>query len=96
MVSLVKKYIRGKPYYYARESRRVDGKPTIVWQKYLGPANQIVTVMTGNPVEALVRDFGAVAALYDLARRLRLADRPARSQAAQRTFRRRLSAGCHP
>ena len=30
--------------------------------------------MTGNPVEALVRDFGAVAALYDLARRLRLAD----------------------
>ena len=74
MVSLVKKHIRGKAYYYARESRRVGGKPTIVWQKYLGPADQIVAVMTGNPVEALVRDFGAVAALYDLARRLRLVD----------------------
>lgn len=74
MVSLVKKRIRGRPYYYARQSQRVDGKPTIVWQKYLGPPDQIVAVMTGNPVEALVRDFGAVAALYDLAQRLRLAD----------------------
>ena len=74
MVSLVKKRIRGKAYYYARQSQRVDGKPTIVWQKYLGPADQIVAVMTGNPVEALVRDFGAVAALHGLAQRLCLAD----------------------
>ena len=74
MVSLLKKRIRGKSYYYARQSQRVDGKPTIVWQKYLGSADQIVAAMTGNPVEALVRDFGAVAALYDLAQRLRLAD----------------------
>ncbi len=30
MVSLVKKHIRGKAYYYARRSQRIDGKPTIV------------------------------------------------------------------
>ena len=38
MASITKKVIRGKPYYYARECKRVDGKPKIVWQKYLGRA----------------------------------------------------------
>jgi hypothetical protein len=33
--STVKKAIRAKPYYYVRECKRVDGKPKIVWQKYL-------------------------------------------------------------
>src|SRR3954469_25315355 len=42
MVSITKKTVRGNTYYYARECRRVDGKPKIVWQKYLGKAEDIV------------------------------------------------------
>ena len=78
MVSLVKKLIRGKPYYYARQSKRVNGKPKIVWQKYLGRADDIVAALAAEPAgaaqpsEAVVRDFGAVIALYDLAKRLQL------------------------
>lgn len=77
MASLIKKIIGGKPYYYARESKRVDGKPKIVWQKYLGRAEDVIARCTAEPaaptpVEAVVREFGAVMALYDLAQRLRL------------------------
>jgi hypothetical protein len=36
MASLIKKVIRGRPYYSARQCKRVDGKPKIVWQKHLG------------------------------------------------------------
>lgn len=80
MASITKKMVRGKPYYYARECKRVDGKPKIVWQKYLGTPQQIIDVMTGKspapsggaPSEALITDFGAVAALHDLSQRLGL------------------------
>jgi transposase len=79
MVSIVKKLVRGKPYYYARECRRVAGKPKIVWQKYLGKAEDIVAALRqpqapASPQAAVVTDFGAVAALFDLAQRLRLAE----------------------
>lgn len=82
MASLIKKIIRGKPYYYARECKRVDGKPKIVWQKYLGRPQDIInavasTAAAGTPAqpkEAVVSDFGAVAALYDLAVRLRIVE----------------------
>ena len=77
MASLIKKTVRGKPYYYARECQRVDGKPKIVWQKYLGRAENIIARCTATPavpqpLEAVVREFGAVMALYDLAQRLDL------------------------
>ena len=55
-VSLLKKIIRGHPYWYARECQRVNGKPKIVWQKYLGKADTIA----------------APAALYDLTKKLDL------------------------
>ena len=78
MVSIVKKTIRGKPYYYARECRRVAGKPKIVWQKYLGKAEDLVAaVCQPQPpslVSTVVTQFGAVAALFDLAQRLRLVE----------------------
>ncbi|MGB6366746.1 MAG: IS1634 family transposase, partial [Thermoanaerobaculia bacterium] len=80
MASLVKKRIRGHSYYYARESQRIDGKPKIVWQKYLGRAQDIIDAMTGEaaappaPQQAFVSDFAALAALYDLARRLRVVE----------------------
>jgi transposase len=82
MASIIKKTIRGKPYYYARESKRIDGKPKIVWQKYLGTPQQIIDVMTGKsasptsgvPKEAIITEFGAVIALHDLVERLRLTE----------------------
>ena len=77
MASLVKKIIRGNAYYYARESQRVNGKPKVVRQIYLGRADDIVAKLqlaaSAPAPQATVRDFGAVAALFDLARRLQLA-----------------------
>ena len=66
--SLQKKFIRGHPYWYARECQRVHGKPTIVWQKYLGSADTIIAALTQastppRPREAIVTEFGAVTAL---------------------------------
>lgn len=80
MASLTKKMIRGRPYYYARECKRIGGKPKIVWQKYLGRVEDIVTAVeekrTGRRTipqperESLLTELGASAALYDLSRRL--------------------------
>ena len=75
MVSIVRKTINGNAYYYARQSKRIDGKPRIVWQKYLGRAEDIVQAVEGNtPKHAIVREFGAVAALYDIACQLRIVE----------------------
>jgi transposase len=81
MASLTTKTIKGKTYYYARECRRVHGKPKIVWQHYLGKADDIIARCTGagpqvgtSPSHAVLTEFGAIAALYDLARRLNLVD----------------------
>jgi transposase len=91
MASLIKKTIRGKTYYYARECRRVDGRPKIVWQKYLGRADQIIAALTqpatpqATPAEkAVIAEFGATVALYDLAQRLRLVELIDRHVAARR------------
>jgi transposase len=88
MVSIIKKTVRGKPYYYARECRRVDGKPKVVWQKYLGKADDIVAALSRPqavaPESAVVTEFGAVAALFDLARRLRLVEHIDRHVPARR------------
>jgi transposase len=78
-VSLLKKIIRGHPYWYARECQRVDGKPKIVWQKYLGKAEDIASAMGApsappKPKEIALSDFAAPAALYDLTKALNLID----------------------
>lgn len=81
MASITKKVIRGKTYYYARECKRVDGKPKIVWQKYLGRLEDMVAAAAKEQgtsaslplaTEGLATDLGAVAALYDLVKRLDL------------------------
>src|SRR4026208_881560 len=82
MASLATKKIRGHTYYYARECKRVNGKPKIVWQKYLGRADDIVAALSRDtqaspvipPESASVTDFAAVVSLYDLAQGLKLAD----------------------
>ena len=85
MASLVKKIIRSRPYYYARVCQRVDGKPKIVSQTYLGNADRILEKLQAaaapaQPLEAVVREFGACTALLAIARHLQLVkliDRPA-------------------
>lgn len=78
MASIVKKRISGKLYYYAVETRWIEGRSRIVWQKYLGKVEDIVQAVTAAappaPQTAKVFEFGAVAALYGIAERLRLVE----------------------
>lgn len=78
-ISIGKKKIKGHAYYYARECQRVGGKPRIVWQKYLGKAERIVQAVDEAksppvPEEVVISEFGAVAALFDVAKRLRVVE----------------------
>jgi transposase len=69
--SLTKKVIRGRPYYYLRECQRVDGKPKIIWQQYLGsPAELVQRLQGGGAQKAVIREFGASAACLKIARQL--------------------------
>jgi len=45
MASITKKKLKGNIYYYVRESKRIDGKPKIVWQKYLGTIENIINAV---------------------------------------------------
>jgi len=72
--SLTKKIIRGRPYYYLRECRRVDGRPKIIWQQYLGSPAELVQRLAGAaPQRAVIREFGASAACLKMARELDVA-----------------------
>src|SRR5918995_380184 len=69
--SLTKKTIRGKPYYYFRECQRVGGKPKIVSTIYLGTAQGILESLTRpQPQRIAIREFGASAAVFDMAHTL--------------------------
>ena len=45
VASLYKKMISGKPYWYLREMARVDGKPKMVSERYLGSAADIEALL---------------------------------------------------
>ena len=76
MATIIKKIKKGKPYYYAVESGRVDGKPRITWQKYLGTVEGIIRMAEGaepeSPREVDIFELGGAAALYGIAQRLGL------------------------
>ncbi len=73
MPSLTKKIIRGKPYYYLRECQRVHGKPKIVSTIYLGPPQSILDrLMRPEPVQVALYEFGASAAVWDMAQAIDL------------------------
>ncbi len=77
MPSLTPKIIGGHTYYYARYCQRVDGKPKIVRQVYLGKIDDLVAAAERSqqppqPLETEVAAFGDVAALLDVAQRLDL------------------------
>ena len=41
MASLTKKVVNGRPYYYLRETARVEGRVKVVRQVYLGRAEDL-------------------------------------------------------
>ena len=78
MPSIVGKKQGNKTYYYLVESARVDGKPRIVSQRYLGPAEQIIARLSeagpGEPDRTRHLAFGDLAAVWAVLGRLKLAE----------------------
>jgi transposase len=77
MPSLTPKIIGGHTYYYARYCQRVDGKPKIVRQVYLGKIDDLIAAAERSqqppqPLETEIAAFGDAAALLDIAQRLDL------------------------
>jgi len=76
MASLTKKIINGRSYYYLRETARGNGRSKVVKTTYLGSVEAVVAALGKGPSAltlvpgAPVYEFGAVAALWDLAARL--------------------------
>lgn len=62
MASIVGKRQGNATYYYLVESARVDGKPRIVSQQYLGSAAEVMAKLAcggpGEPVRVQYRSFG--------------------------------------
>lgn len=77
MASIVGKKQGGQTYYYLVESARVDGKPRIVSQQYLGSAAEVAAKLAGNPPGEPVRTqhkkFGDLAAVWSMLDRLDVA-----------------------
>ena len=48
MAHLHKKMKKGRPYYYIREIARVDGKPKVINQIYLGSIERIIQLAQGG------------------------------------------------
>jgi transposase len=81
MGSIIKKKIKNRNYYYYVESKRINGKPKLVNQKYLGTADKLLsTVLAAKSslqervLYSDVSEFGAVTLLYDIASRLEIAN----------------------
>ena len=75
MSSLYPKKINGKTYWYLREMARVDGKPKMVSERYLGSAAEVAAVVEGaqvamTPQRTRHLAFGDVAAVWDVMTRL--------------------------
>src|SRR6266851_2844895 len=70
MASIVGKKRGRATYYYMVESARVDGKPRIVSQEYLGTAEELAAAMRGGglglPDRTRHKQFGAVAAAWGM------------------------------
>lgn len=76
MASIVGKRIGGKTYYYLVESARVDGKPRIMSQQYLGSAEEVGARLAGSggaPVRTQHKSFGGLAAVWGVLERINVA-----------------------
>jgi len=72
---LYKKVISGKPYWYLREMARVDGKPKMVSERYLGSGADIEALLDARegavlPARTRHLGFGDVAAVWGILERL--------------------------
>jgi transposase len=78
MSSIVGKKQKGKTYYYLVESARVNGKPRIVSQQYLGSAEEIAERLSesgpGEPDRTQHLGFGDVAGVWGVLGRLGVID----------------------
>jgi transposase len=78
MASLYPKKLGGKTYWYLREMARVDGKPKMVSERYLGTAADIAAAMEASQAAMLPKRtrhlaFGDVAAAWGMLRDLGVA-----------------------
>jgi len=76
MGSIVHKVVNGQTYYYLREMARIDGKPKMISQRYLGKASDIEAAMDGAmgvPERTRHLGFGDIAAVWSVLRRLDVA-----------------------
>lgn len=63
MAHLHKKIKKGRPYYYVREIARVEGKPKVINQVYLGTPERMMELASGKEAELVriqAREFGAL------------------------------------
>ncbi|HUB09941.1 MAG TPA: IS1634 family transposase [Myxococcales bacterium] len=77
MASIIGKTIKGQTYYYLREVARVDGRPKVISQRYLGKASDIEAAMAGAttmPDRTRHLAFGDLAAVWAMLKRLRVAE----------------------
>ncbi len=78
MAYLVGKKQKGKTYYYLTESARVNGKPRIVSQQYLGSAEEIAQRLSesgpGEPDRSRHLAFGDLAGVWGVLDRLGVAE----------------------
>jgi transposase len=74
MASLMAKKVRGHTYWQIVECRRINGKPRPIVLAHLGKAENLLRHLQqlDRPYTALIRDFGAVAALWEIAQDLGL------------------------
>jgi transposase len=78
MASLYPKKIGGKTYWYLREMARVDGRPKMVSERYLGTAAEIAAAVgareaAGLPERTRHLAFGDVAAVWGMLQKLGVA-----------------------
>ena len=78
MAYIVGKKQAGKTYYYLTESARVDGKPRIVSQRYLGSAEEVMARLSETGPGEVDRTrhlaFGDLAATWSVVERLGIVD----------------------
>jgi transposase len=77
MPSIVGKRQGNQTYYYLVESARVEGRPRIVSQQYLGSAEEVMAKLAGQaggePVRSQHKRFGDLAAVWSVLERLDVA-----------------------
>jgi transposase len=75
VASLYKKTVNGRPYWYLREMARVDGKPKMVSERYLGSAEDVAAALEAGqaavtPGRTRHLGFGDLAAAWGLMEQL--------------------------